>query len=61
MDGGGVRLGDPLNPITNSLYAKLREMPGFIRVSGRMARNPDPPFRGSREGYVLEKVLDGSE
>ena len=45
-----ARTGDPLNPIIHGLYAISREMPGFMRVSGTMARYPDPRFRGSRAG-----------
>ena len=51
---GRIRTGDPLNPITLRLYAKSREMPGFISVSEKISRSRNPGFQG---GYVVENVL----
>ena len=45
---GRIRTGDPLNPITLRLYAKSREMPGFIRVSGKISWSRNPRFQASR-------------
>ena len=40
--------GDPLSPITLRLYAKSREMPGFIRVSEKISWSRNRRFQASR-------------
>jgi hypothetical protein len=45
---GRIRTGDPLNPITNTLYAKSRGMPGFIRVSRKISWSRNRCFQASR-------------
>ncbi len=45
---GRIRTGDPLNPITNSLHAISREIPGFMRVLEKISWNRNPGFQRSR-------------
>ena len=46
---GRIRTGDPLNPITLSIYAISREIPGFLRVLEKISWSRNPGFQGSRE------------
>ena len=43
-----LETGDPLNPITNSLHAISREIPGSMRVLEKISWNRNPHFQGSR-------------
>ena len=54
---GRIRTGDPLNPITHSLYAISREIPVFLAGFGENFLELELPNPGIQGGYVLEKVL----